>query len=181
MKIGDAVTLVVTSFAPARRSVDLAVPARRADRRGPADARRSRSSPRRSHPAAPRVEASGEEGRRRAGGCPRKRTEEGGRCRRVEPRTGGEQAPQPAQAGGPQGSRPRRRLPRDEEEGAGEEGARQAGDEEGGRAGRHRRRRRRRRTATKRAPRKRTAKAVARRLMRLVTWNVNSLKSARSG
>ncbi len=38
MHVGDAVTLVVVSFAPARRSVDLAVPAHGARRRGRPDA-----------------------------------------------------------------------------------------------------------------------------------------------
>ena len=47
MHIGDAVTLVVDSFAPARRSVDLAVPQMAPGAPVVADARSSRSSPRR--------------------------------------------------------------------------------------------------------------------------------------
>ena len=61
MKLGDAVTLVVTSFAPARRSIDLAIPkvAPIGERRAEPAARGDRRGGRRRHG---RAQADGEEG-----------------------------------------------------------------------------------------------------------------------
>ena len=156
MKIGDAVTLVVTSFAPARRSVDLAVP-----HVAPiVEVQPTPELEELAEAVAPSPPASKRAAKKAAAepAAPAKRTEEGGRCRAVEPEAGGSRRRR-RPSGRPARRRPRRRRRRDEEGGGGEEGARQAGDEEGGRAGAIAGRRRGARPA-KRAPRKRTAKAV---------------------
>ncbi len=101
MKIGDAVTLVVTNFAPRTAQRRPRRAPRRADRRGPADPR-ARRARRGGRPGPPYIEASGQEGGRRAGGS-HQADQEGSRSARRAGTGGGGAAGPAGQAGGPQG------------------------------------------------------------------------------